>query len=122
MEQLKAAWTQFIQKLRDNKNPASQSFDMAELVIQDDNTFEAIVNNNISQKFLEFERNKVCEFLQRELKNRQLQFIITLVEAPQEGITIDAPLTSKQQYQKLIELYPMVKELRERLKLDLEFM
>jgi DNA polymerase-3 subunit gamma/tau len=122
MDQLKATWAQFIQQLKAGKNPAAQSFEMAELVIKDENSFEAIVNNNISQKFLEFERNKACEFLQKELKNRQLQFIITLVEAPQQDIIIDAPLTSKQQYQKLIELYPIVKELRERLKLDLEFM
>ncbi|HWJ27185.1 MAG TPA: hypothetical protein VNS32_11625, partial [Flavisolibacter sp.] len=122
MDQLKATWAQFIQQLKAGKNPAAQSFEMAELIIKDDNSFEAIVNNNISQKFLEFERNKACEFLQKELKNRQLQFIITLVEAPQQDIITDAPLTSKQQYQKLIELYPIVKELREKLKLDLEFM
>jgi DNA polymerase-3 subunit gamma/tau len=121
MAKLKAAWSKFIIQLKETKNPAWTSFEVAELNIKDANSFEAIVNNNIHQKFLEFERNKVSAFLQKELCNRLLQFNITLIEGQQEKLVTDLPLSSREQYQKIIEQYPMVKELRDRLRLELDY-
>ena len=121
MVALQQAWKDFIALLKGNKNPAWQSFEVAELVIRDANSFEAIVNNNINQRFLEFERNKVSAFLQKELCNRLLQFSITLVESQQEVLPSDLPLSSKEQYQKIVEQFPVVKDLKERLKLELDY-
>ena len=121
LDKLKKAWQVFIGQLKENKNPAWTSFELAELKIKDANSFEAIVNNNIHQKFLEFERNKVSTFLQKELCNRQLQFNIKLIEGQQEKNTTDMPLSSREQYQKIIEQYPLVKELRDRLRLELDY-
>lgn len=118
---LEGAWQKFIQGLREAKNPAVQSFELAQLIIKDANSFEATATNNIAQKFLEFERNKACEFLQKELCNKQLQFSIVLIDAPGEEIEYERPLSSKEQYQKIIEEFPLVRELRERLRLDLDF-
>ena len=118
---LKEAWQKFIAHLKIAKNPAWQSFEVAQLVIKDANSFEAIVTNNINQKFLELERNKTCEFLQAELRNRQLQLIIVLIEGAKEQIVHNLPLSSKEQYQKIIEQYPLVKELRDRLRLELDY-
>jgi DNA polymerase III subunit gamma/tau len=120
-QSLKEAWDQFIINLKSSKNPAWQSFETAMLNIKDNNSFEAIVTNNINQKFLELERNKACEFLQAALQNRQLQFIIVLQESVIEHIETDRPLSSKEQYQKIIEQFPLVKELRERLRLELDY-
>ena len=120
-DKLKKAWQVFIGQLKENKNPAWTSFELAELKIKEANSFEAIVNNNIHQKFLEFERNKVSTFLQKELCNRQLQFNIKLIEGQQEKNTTDMPLSSREQYQKIIEQYPLVKELRDRLRLELDY-
>ncbi|MGZ3851252.1 MAG: DNA polymerase III subunit gamma/tau [Flavisolibacter sp.] len=121
MTKLKAAWSGYIVRLKETKNPAWTSFEVAELNIKDANIFEAIVNNNIHQKFLEFERNKVSAFLQKELCNRLLQFNITLLEGQQGKLVTDLPLSSREQYQKIIEQYPMVKELRDRLRLELDY-
>jgi DNA polymerase III subunit gamma/tau len=120
-EALKNAWSQFIVQLKESKNPAWQSFEVAELVVKDENSFEAIVSNNINQKFLELERNKASDFLKEALCNRQLQLIVVLVESEQPVILEDLPLSSKEQYQLIIEQYPLVKELRERLRMDLDF-
>jgi DNA polymerase-3 subunit gamma/tau len=70
---------------------------------------------------LELERNKACAFLQKEMCNKTLQFAILLVEAKQEKEVADRPLSSKEQYLKIIEQYPLVKELRERLRLELDY-
>ncbi|MGN6165523.1 MAG: DNA polymerase III subunit gamma/tau [Flavisolibacter sp.] len=118
---LKAAWNKFIVSLKEAKNPAWQSFEIAQLQIKDANSFEAIVTNNINQKFLELERNKTCEFLQKELENKQLQLVIVLKEGVNENVILDLPLSSREQYQKIIEQYPLVKELRDRLRLELDY-
>ncbi|MCU7547692.1 DNA polymerase III subunit gamma/tau [Chitinophagaceae bacterium LB-8] len=121
MSSLRKAWDKFIEQLKAEKNPAWQSFEVAELMIKDANSFDATANNNINQKFLDFERNKVSEFLKHELHNRQLQFSVILIETEQIQEVIEVPLTSKQQYQKIIEQFPIVQELRERLRLELDF-
>lgn len=118
---LEVAWQKFILNLREAKNPAVQSFELAQLNIRDANSFEATATNNIAQKFLEFERNKACAFLQKELCNKQLQFSILLIAAPEGDVPYERPLSSKEQYQKIVEEFPLVKELRERLRLDLDF-
>jgi DNA polymerase-3 subunit gamma/tau len=120
-ESLQAAWAQFIETLKENKNPAWQSFQLADLIIKDQNSFEATASNNLQQKFLEIERNKACEFLQKELQNRSLQFSIILIEGPQENNLQDLPLSSREQYLKLVEQYPLVQELKDRLRLDLDY-
>jgi DNA polymerase-3 subunit gamma/tau len=120
-ERLRAAWDKFIAGLKEAKNPAWQSFEVAQLQIKNANIFEAVVSNNINQKFLELERNKTSDFLKKELENSQLQFLIVLIEGVQEEIVIEMPLSTREQYQKIIEQYPLVKELRERLRMELDF-
>lgn len=118
---LKASWKKFIERLKEQKRPAWQSYELAELVIKDDSSFEVIVTNKINEKFIDLERKDACAFLQQELSNRVLQFTITLVEAPKDDVIVEAPLTAKDQFIKLVQEYPIVMELKERLKLDLDY-
>jgi DNA polymerase-3 subunit gamma/tau len=120
-ETLKAAWLKVIVRLKEEKNPAWQSFEMAELRITDVNSFEAVVTSNISQRFLEMERNKTCEFLQKELQNRVLKMTIVLVEGPKEEIQLERKLNYREQYLRIAEQFPLVKELKDRLNLELDF-
>lgn len=119
---LKKGWQHLIALLKKEKNPAWQGFSEAELKVVDHCSFEVMVDHNINQKFLEMERAKASEFLQKQLNNRMLQFTITLVEPdkPREEFT-SVHLTAKEQYQKLVEQYPLVKELKDRLKLQLDY-
>ena len=121
LSKLQEAWKKFILLLKEKKSPAWQSFELASLIIKDANSFEATAANNLQQKFLELERNKACEFLQKELGCRKLKFSILLLENDQPIDQGDIPLSSKQQYQKIVEQFPMVRELKDRLKLDLDY-
>ncbi|MDB5207017.1 MAG: polymerase subunit gamma/tau [Flavisolibacter sp.] len=121
MESLQAAWKKFIERLKEQKRPAWQSYEMAQLVIKDDTCFEAIVTNKINEKFIELERKDAGEFLQQELSNRLLKFTITLVDGPKDYVVADAPLSAKDQYLKIIEQYPLIKELKDRLRLELDY-
>jgi DNA polymerase III subunit gamma/tau len=121
METLIAAWKKFIAYLKEQKRPAWQSYELAELVIKETDRFEVIVQNKINEKFIELERKEAGEFFQKELCNRVLQFTITLVEAPKEHVVVQAPITAKDQFLKLVEQYPVVKELKDRLRLELDY-
>ncbi len=120
-EELRKAWNEYSQKLRKAKNSAVQSFEMAGLRIKDDNSFEVMVATNIDQKFIEQERNKLFSFLQERLDNRALQYSVIIEERPELRLKIEAPLSSREQLQKWMEEYPLVKELKDKLKLDLDY-
>lgn len=118
--QLTEAWKMYTENLRETKNPAFQPFDSATLKIVDDNSFEVLTSNNIEQRFIEEERNQLYAFLQGSLNNQILQFSVVAQEkkerATQEGI-----LTSKERYQEMVKRYPIVQQLKERLRLDLDY-
>lgn len=120
-ESLVLAWNDFVQKLKEQRNPAAQPFELARLQVKSESSFEVITSNNIEQKFIEQERNPLFAFLQQRLKNRLLQFNVVVVENLEQKATIELPLSSKDQFIKMTEQYPLVKELKDRLKLDLDY-
>jgi len=120
-ETLQKAWAEYISKLKTNKNPAAQSFELALLRIKDENSFEAVTANNIEKQFIEQERNALFHFLQLQLQNRLLQFNVVVEEKSEDRPVMEITLTSKEQFQKMAEQYPLVKELKDRLRLELDY-
>lgn len=120
-EALEAVWRQYIVLLKEGKNPAAQSFELASLRIDEPNAFSVISTNNLEQKFIEKERNKLILFLQRELKNKTLQYTVIIEERPENAVKFEPTLSVRDQYQQLAEQYPMVRELKERLRLELDY-
>ena len=118
---LQKAWNNYVQKLKDAKNSAAKSFEQATLRIKDENSFEAITSNNIEQKFIEQDRNKLFVFLQEQLQNRLLQFNVVIEEKKEGKPQIEISLTAKEQFQQMAEKYPLVKELKDRLRLELDY-
>lgn len=121
LEELQLAWNEYATKLKEEKNPAGQNFEMAELRVQDANSFIALVNNNIQLRFIEQQGLKVSQFLREKLQNSQLQFYIVMQENVQGNTPIEAPLTAREQFQKIVEQYPLVKDLKDRLRLELDY-
>jgi DNA polymerase-3 subunit gamma/tau len=120
-EALQKAWAAFTQLLREAKNPAVQSFDLAELRVKDESRFEVVTPNNLQLKFIEGERVKLSEYLQELFCNRLLTYSIIIEEQMDQSSKIDAPLSLKEQFARIAEQYPLVKELKDRLRLDLDF-
>jgi DNA polymerase-3 subunit gamma/tau len=121
MESLKEAWNEYVQKLKSERNPAGINFDLAELKIQDANSFIAIVTNNIQLRFIEQGGQKASQFLREKLHNNLLQFFIVMEENKEEKIPVGTPLTSREQFLKMTERYPLVKELKDKLRLELDY-
>ena len=53
--------------------------------------------------------------------NRQLTYNVIIIEKEGTGEIAEKPLSSREQYLKIIEEYPLVKELKDRLRLELDY-
>ena len=121
-DELRLCWDKFIEKLVTKKNhSAVTNFKMAELKIVDNNSIEIITENNIQQKFIEQERAELVDDLQQYFCNRQLTYNVIIHEKEGPGEIAEKPLSSREQYLKIIEEYPLVKELKDRLRLELDY-
>ncbi len=118
---LQEAWNDYVQNLKETKNSAAISFEMALLRIKDINSFEAVTADNIQKQFIEQDRNKLFSFLLERLQNRLLQFNVIVDEKTEGKPKIEISLTAKEQFLKMAEQYPMVKELKDRLRLELDY-
>ena len=120
-EELYIAWGAFIEKLISKKNhSAVTNFKMATLKVIDNNTLEIITENNIQQKFIEQERAALVDHLQNHFCNKILTYTVIIIENEHSSQPAEKVLSSKEQYLKIIEEYPLVKELKDRLKLTLD--
>ena len=63
----------------------------------------------------------MIEHLQTFYNNRTLSYNIVVKENTDAPVVQERPLNSREQYQKMIEEYPIVKELRDKLKLELDY-
>lgn len=94
---------------------------MAILKITDENSFDIITQSNMNLKFIESERSDLILYMQEFFNNRFLKYRLILVETETINDNTDKPLNSKEQYKLLSEEYPLIKELKDRLKLELDF-
>ncbi|MFT3933251.1 MAG: DNA polymerase III subunit gamma/tau [Chitinophagaceae bacterium] len=118
---LQQAWNDFTIYLKENKNPAVPSFELAVLRIRDEGSFEIITPNNLQLKFIESERVKLSEYLQQQFNNRLLTFFILIEETLDVSQNVDMPLSTREQYNRIVAEYPLVKELKDKLRLDLDY-
>lgn len=121
-ELLKKAWEEYLQKLQDNNQVTSHSnLRMALLSIIDNQLFEIQASSKIQQQFIESERTGLLIHVQEFFNNPKVQFRIMIDPVAEiEETTTEQALSQRDQYLKLVSLYPMVKELRDRLNLDLD--
>lgn len=121
-EALQKAWQEYADQLRANKNPAVQSLEMAILRITDVNNFEVVTSNNLEQKFIEQEKRTLSDHIQKAFSNRTISFTVIIEEREHtEEQPTERPLNRREQFLQIIEQYPLVKELKDRLKLELDY-
>lgn len=119
-EALNRAWQEYTGLLRENRNPAVPSLELAVLRITDAGNFEVVTGNNLEQKFIEQERRSLCEHLQKVFANRSISFTVTIEEKTTATEETAAP-NKREQYRQIVEQYPLVKELKDRLRLELDY-
>ena len=114
-------WNQFTIDLKKNKNSAAQSFEGAELRIQDENRFEILTNNNLEQRFIEQEKRQLSDLIQEHFKNKNISFSVSIRENLIQQAPKEKALSKRDQFNQIIEIYPLVKELKDKLKLELDY-
>ncbi len=123
MEKLRKCWEEYIAIMQQQggKNSTIGTFKMAKLDILDDISFRVTVNAFTQQKFVEQEKMMLADHIQTAFKNRTITFT-TLVEDMdvKEDLPIHLTLNSRQKFERMSEQYPMLKVLRDKLKLSIE--
>jgi DNA polymerase III subunit gamma/tau len=121
IESLQAAWQEYTNKLvADKKHPVVTQFKAAKLSINDNDNFTITTEGIVQQKFIESERLMLAHFLQEKFKNKLLKFVVDVVEGEHKMEEVEQRIPLKQQYQMLIEKYPLIQTLKENLKLELD--
>ncbi|HUS01674.1 MAG TPA: DNA polymerase III subunit gamma/tau [Chitinophagaceae bacterium] len=120
-EEVYIAWGQYIEILQKKNNPSAvTNFKSAVLKIADPNCIEIITESKIHQSFIENERAALIGHLQTHFNNRKLSYKVIVVESGDKK-PVEEHLSTKQQYLKMIEQYPLVKELKDKLRLELDY-
>jgi len=114
-------WNHFTADLKKNKNSAAQSFEGAELRILDEHRFEILTNNNLEQRFIEQEKRKLSTLVLERFQNKNISFSVIVREQPLLPVLQEKTLSKREQFQQIVELYPLVKELKDKLKLELDY-
>ena len=108
--------------LENNQISAHGNLKAARLVVRDENNFDAEADNKIQAQFIELEKTGLLLHLQEFFNNPKLMFQVQLTASEETSTESgDQPLSQRDQYLKMIELYPVVKELRDKLNLDLDY-
>ncbi len=122
IEELYVAWGLYIEKLiHSNKKPVVSNFTSAKLNIIDENCIEIVAGNHLQQKFIEAERGELITHLQGHFNNRSLTYKLITDDPKNENQPKEEPLSTKQQYLKIIEQYPLVKQLKDQLGMQLDY-
>ena len=121
-EELYIAWGLYIEELVRNNNPSAvANFKAANLAILDSNCIEIVATNKLQQKFIEAERGALITHLQQHFNNRFLTYKVRLELDESKQAVSEVHLSTKQQYLKIIEEYPLVKQLKDRLGMQLDY-
>ena len=121
-EKLQEAWELYIEQLKKQlKHSVVTVFNIARLQCLNENFFSINVSTSLEQKFLEQEKLDLLEHLKVFFNNRNIGYNIVVNEGVQEKVFSEVILNSREKYNRIIEQYPLVKELKDKLKLELDY-
>lgn len=122
MEKLRACWDAYGTTLEaQQKHSAAGTFKMAVLEIENDIHFTVRVPGLTAQKFVEQERMMLIDQIFATFNNRSIKFSIIVDATEKEDVPIHMRLNSKQKFERISEQYPLLKELKEKLKLEIDY-
>lgn len=122
MERLTQTWAVYTAILEKQlKHSSAGTFKTARLTIENDIRFTITVSAITSQKFVEQERMSLIDHLQQEFNNRAITFEVLVEAGEQTDVPVHMRLNSKQKFEHIAEQYPLVRELKDRLKLEIDY-
>ena len=122
MEELQACWNAYAETLnQQQKHSASATFRIAQLEIVDEIHFIVKVGALTAQKFVEQEKMLLIDHIQQHFNNRAITFKILVEAGEREDVPLHMRLKSKEKFEYLAQQYPQLRELKDKLKLEIDF-
>ncbi|NLR56575.1 DNA polymerase III subunit gamma/tau [Chitinophaga polysaccharea] len=115
-------WEEFIDQYRQaNKMTVVSNLALAQLKLLGTEEVGIVSRNIVQFRFMEEEKLVIAEFLKKKFNNPAIVLTLQLDESQQVQDIGPAPLSSREQFQQMAEKYPIVKELKDRLNMELDF-
>jgi DNA polymerase-3 subunit gamma/tau len=122
MEKLQRCWDDYGAQLeQQQKHSSSATFKIAKLNIESAIHFTATVSAITAQRFIEQEKMVLNDYLHQQFKNRGITFSVLVEEGVKEELPHHMTMNSKQKFERIAEQYPLIKELKDKLKLELDY-
>lgn len=119
---LEVYWEEFIDRFRQaNKMTVVSNLALAVLKLLGATEIGIVSRNIVQHRFMEEEKMAISEFFKQKFNNPTLVLTLQLDETQQVQDLGPAPLSSREQFQHMAEKYPLVKELKDRLNMELDF-
>jgi len=122
-DMLNEAWNMYLSRLLDqNQVTSHHNLKTAITTVINEVQFDVFVGSRIQQQFIESEKTHLLIHIQEYFNNPKIQFKISLDPAAEkEPVQSEQTLSQRDQYLRMIERYPLVKEMRDQLNLDLDY-
>jgi DNA polymerase-3 subunit gamma/tau len=115
-------WEEFIDTFRQaNKMTVVGNLSLAVINIAGPEEITITSRNIVQFRFMEEEKLAISAFFKEKFHNPALVLTLHLDETQQTLDIGPAPLSSREQFQKMTEKYPLIKELKDKLNMELDF-
>jgi len=124
MESLTACWKEYADYLAaiPAKISCAAAFRDAQLEIIDEMNFQVMVKTILHQRFIDGEKMYFADNLIKQFNNRAIKYSVKVLEGQLETEVHPMYLGSRQRFERIAEKYPLLYELKERLKLEIDIM
>ncbi len=121
MEKLRECWFGFAAKLEEQqKHSAANTFKMARLTIENETRVLITVSALVQQKFVEQEKTLLADCIQKTFHNHAIQLQIVVEDDVNEEVSPFLIMNSRERFNYIASQYPLVKELKDRLRLEID--
>ena len=121
MEKLRECWNSYAAKLEEQqKHSAANTFKIAKITIESETRLLITVNALVQQKFVEGEKMMLAECIQKTFHNHAIQLQIVVADDVKEESNPFLTMNSRERYNYITSQYPLVKELKDRLRLEID--
>lgn len=122
IDKLQKFWDEYTTVLEKQlKHSAAGTFKIASLEIESDIHFTVSVSAVTAQKFVEQEKLELLEQIHKLFNNRAISFTVLVAAGEREDVPLHMKLNSKQKYERIAEQFPLLRELKEKLRLEIDY-
>ena len=119
---LSVYWDEFIDTFRQaNKMTVVSNLQLATINLTGPEEINIVSRNIVQFRFMEEEKLAISAFFKEKFRNPAIVLTLGLDETQQTVDIGPAPLSSREQFQKMTEKYPLIKELKDKLNMELDF-